>query len=232
MIAICHHIAENGGWTILATTPFMDTKAQFLPLLLHSLDLLVEKKMLTKITDDFGPTIYKRTSAFIDAWESVQKIPNSPYSKYALAPDKDAWINSAVESLDKALVEQRIKEVDFEKPDTEWAPLPVERSNPKLQEATRKLDETIAAIDADNGYNATLPEEKAYVVENLRDAVAKLKKEDTISYGYLKRKVINILDVVIRRFGKAAVGLTAQAARAAIFDWLKEIGAKVLHWLY
>ena len=106
-----------------------------------------------------------------------------------------------------------------------------QKKRQKLEKATEELDKTIAAVEADNGYNATLPEERTYVVENFKEAASRLKKDDTISYAYLKRKVIDVLDVVIGRFGKAAVGLTAQAARAAIFEWLKEIGEKVLHWI-
>jgi hypothetical protein len=58
-----------------------------------------------------------------------------------------------------------------------------------------------------------------------------LKTEDSISYGYLKRKAFDALDIVIRRFGPASLGLVAQAARAALFDWIKEIAGKAIHWL-
>ena len=101
----------------------------------------------------------------------------------------------------------------------------------KLKKVTDELEKTIEAAEADNGYAANLPEEKAFVVENLKNAVEKLKTDNSISYAYLKRKVIDTLDILIHRFGPASLGLVAQAARAALFDWLKEIGGKALHWL-
>jgi hypothetical protein len=95
-----------------------------------------------------------------------------------------------MQSVNKALKEQDIKPEEFTKPDAEWEPLPVERTSSKLQKATEELERTIEAAEADNGYAANLPEEKAFVVENLKNAVEKLKTKDSISYGYLKRKAI------------------------------------------
>jgi hypothetical protein len=198
----------------------------------YALRSLVEKKMLDEFVDDFGPTIYRPAAEFQKVWSTLKSTRDTPYYRYALDSDGDAWIRSAIRQVNIALNEHKIRDVDFQNPDSEWEPLPLERDNPKLQKATKKLDETIAAIDADNGYNATLPEEKSYVVENLKDAANKLKKDDTISYAYLKNKVIDMLDVVIRRFGQAAVGVAAQGAKDAILAWLKEIGLNLLHWLF
>jgi hypothetical protein len=184
--------------------------------------------MLVATKDEFGPTIYTRTAKFGPEWNALKKLPDTPYSRFALDPQRAEWIIAALDRVNKALEEQKIKTEDFIKPEAEWEPLPVDRKNPKLEKATEELDKTIAAVEGDNGYSATLPEERTYVVENLKEAANRLKKDDAISYAYLKRKVIDVLDVVIARFGKAAVGLTAQAA---IFDWLKELGEKVLHWI-
>jgi len=201
------------------------------PVFKNALRFLVANKMLDEFVDDFGPTVYQRTPGYSKAFELLSKTPKTPYYNYSLDSDGAAWIRSAMDKLDTALMNEPIEDVDFQNPDLEWEPLPVERDNPKLQIATKKLDEAIAAIDADNGYNATLPEEKAYVAENLKDAANKLKREDTISYAYLKQKVIDPLGSVIRRFGKAAVGLAAKVAKDAILEWLKEIGLNILHWL-
>jgi hypothetical protein len=201
------------------------------PVFWRTLEMLVEMQMLTAVKDDFGPPIYKRAPNFEKEWNKLKETPDTPYSRYALDPQSALWIIAALENVHEALKKQKIKEEDLKKPDAEWEPLPIERQDPKLQKATKELDQTIAAVEADNGYSATLPEERAFVVENLKEATERLKKEDAISYAYLKRKVIDVLDVLIRRFGKAAVGLTAQAARAALFDWLKELGGKMLHWI-
>jgi hypothetical protein len=187
--------------------------------------------MLEVIRDDFGPPLYTKTDSFAAQWAEIKKQSNTPAFKYNLDPNNDAWLTTAMAAVNKVLKEQNIKTEEFTKPDAEWEPLPVERTNRKLEKATEELEKTIKAAESDNGYAANLPEEKAFVVENLKNAVEKLKTEDSISYAYLKRKAVDALDIIIRRFGQASLGLAAQAARAALFDWLKEIGGKALHWL-
>lgn len=199
------------------------------PTFWQAIQTLLEQGMLSSEEDEFGPTIFRRASTFNEQWNALKKSQGTPYSRYALGGRQ--WIVSALENLNKALKEQKVVTVDFSKPDAEWEPLPVDRKNPNLQNATKELDKTIIAVEGDNGYSATLPEERTFVVENLREANERLKKESTISYAYLKRKVIDVLDILIRQFGKAAVGLAAQAARQAVFDWLKELGEKALHWI-
>ena len=229
-IAICAFL-EGRTEIASANTIWANVNAKNGAVYWHVLKTLVEKQILIEVKDEFGPSIFRRGPKFKDEWDGLKKVPDTPYFRFALDPQRDGWIVSAMEAVNKALEEAKIKPQDFQKIDAEWEPLPVDRTNPKLVKATEQLDETIAAVEADNGYNATLPDEKTYVVENLKDASQRLKKEDAISYAYLKRKVIDVLDIVIRRFGGAAVGLAAQAARAAIFDWLKEFGSQVLHWL-
>ncbi len=193
---------------------------------------LQEKKMLEAIPDDFGPTIFVRTDSFKDQWEEMKKDKTSPCYRYALDPQRDIWLKTALAAVNKAYKEEKIEDKDFLKPDAEWEPIPVDRADPKLQHVTRALEKTIEEVQQDNGYNATLPEEKAFVVDSLKAATEKLKRDDVVSFAYLKRKAIDVLDVIIHRFGTASVGLTAQAARAAIFDWLKSIGGQILHWLF
>ena len=102
----------------------------------------------------------------------------------------------------------KLNEKDFVKVDAEWELIPVDRADPKLKLATQALEKTIEEVEQDNGYNATIPEEKGYVVDSLKDATEKLKKGDSISFAYLQRTAINSLDILIRRFGKASIGLT------------------------
>jgi hypothetical protein len=228
-IAICAYFERND--VASSNTIWATTNARNSPVFWRALELLVERKMLTAVKDDFGPTIYQRTASFAKDWDELQKQPDTAYSRYALDPLGGQWINTAMEAVNKALEEHKIKAEDLTKPDAEWEPLPLDRQSPKLEKATKQLDETIAVVESDNGYAATLPEERAYVVENLKEASERLKTQNEISYAYLKRRVIDVLDILIRKYGKAAMGVTAQAARAAIFDWLKELGEKALHWI-
>jgi Skp family chaperone for outer membrane proteins len=197
----------------------------------HALHILVDKKMLEQITADFGPPLYRRTETFPPEWEEMKKQDRSPAYKFALDPQRTAWLANALLAVNNACDEQKITQEDFLKPEAEWEPIPIDRTDPKLQKVTEAIDKAIQAVEEDNGYNATMPEEKAFVVDSLKAATEKLKKDNAISYAYLKRKAIDTLDILIRRFGKGSVGLVAQAARAAIFDWLKDIGSQLLHWI-
>ena len=179
----------------------------------------------------WSPYLLDKTDTFPAQWTEIKKQPDTPAFKYNLDPNGEAWLVTAMQAVNKALKEQNIKIEEFAKPDAEWEPLPVERTNPKLQKATEALEKTIEAAEADNGYAANVPEERALVVENLKNAVEKLKTADSVSFAYLKRRAINTLDIIISRFGQASLGLVAQAARAALFGWLKEFSGKALHWL-
>jgi hypothetical protein len=201
------------------------------PVFWRAIAMLLEKKMLEQIPDDFGPTLYTKTERLIPEWEASKKQAGTPASKYAMDPNRGVWLVAALEAVNKACVESKLVKEDFVKPEAEWEPIPVDRTDTKIQKITDALDKTIEAVEGDNGYNATMPEEKAFVVDSLKAATAKLKNDPTISFAYLKRNAINTLDVLIRRFGKASVGLVAQAAREAIFEWLKNIGGQILNWL-
>jgi len=231
-IAICNYFSKPANSVASTHTVWGNGGIKNWPLFTHVFKTLVQKGMLKKDEDDFGPTIYIRTDKFEPEWAALKKREGTPYSRFSLDPQREVWLNAALENVNKALEEQKITAKDLEKPEAEWEPIPVDRADPRLQLVTSELDKTIAAVEADNGYNATLPEEKAFVVDSLKSANEKLKKDDAVSYGYLKRKAIDVLDVLVRRFGKASVGLAAQAARAAIFEWLKGLGADILHWLF
>jgi hypothetical protein len=230
-IAICHALTDNNSITRIILENDELRGDLYEPAYFQAVRFVVDSGLVTVVQDDFADPYLTKADHFYDNWQKLVDIPQSPYQRFFEAPDKSIWLRSAIRNLNDALRNHKITADDWNNPNLEWAPLPVERANPKLQEAIEKLDDTIRAIDADNGYNATLPAEKEYVVENLKDAATKLKKDDTISYGYLKRKVLDNLTIVMNRFGQAAVGLAAQASRDAILAWLKEIGLKVLHWL-
>jgi hypothetical protein len=110
----------------------------------------------------------------------------------------------------------------------EWQPIPIERELEVVEQLTRKLNEAIESIRSDNGYTANQPEERQFVLDGLR-AVSKRIKEDTqISVMYVREYALVPLGLVIDRFGKAATGMFAEAARKAIVEWLKQYGIDIL----
>ena len=167
-----HSFPNQNNKIASSNTLWSDAGTDHSPTFWHALKVLVDKGMLEVIPDDFGPPLYKKTDSFNAQWTELQKQSNTPAFKYNLDPKGEVWLVSAVQAVNKALKEQSIKSEDFTKPDAEWEPLPVERTNPKLQKTTEELEKTIKAAEADNGYAANLPEEKTFVVENLKHEAA------------------------------------------------------------
>jgi hypothetical protein len=111
---------------------------------------------------------------------------------------------------------------DFANPDAEWEPLPLERTDPALQRAVEAIDATLKQVREDNGYNATVPEERNYVVASLSTASQVLKSENTTSIPFVRQYILEPLSKVARRFGGAALGAVAAGARAAVIEYVKQ----------
>lgn len=92
------------------------------------------------------------------------------------------------------------------------------------------MDQAIEKIESSNGYAAEVPGERQYVLESLKTASKTLKENAQIYWMQLKVFVLEPLSRVIKRFGNAAEGVAASAARDAIHDWLKTAFSKALDW--
>lgn len=198
-------------------------------LLKHGIKIAHELGLVDVIGDEFAPNILRRRASYWDAWRKSIENEHSPFAKFEAAGDgaRD-WLRRAIDSVNHNFKELAIEEADFEQKHHEWEPIPLDRADKNLQEATKKLDETIEELRKDNGYASTHPEEKTYVLEKLR-AVSKRLKEDTqISWMYIRDFALAPLGILAQRFGRAAIGILATAARKTLTDWLKSRGINVL----
>lgn len=201
------------------------------PTFSESLNYLEKNGLITKILDDFGPPIYLRSDKFSEIWQEMREEQGTPYYKWDIDPQGNSWLSAALIEVNKALEEQNITEEDFSSPDLEWQPIPIDRPDQKLDSAIEAIDQAITEIKQDNGYSANVPGERDLVIDNLTSGISKLKNEDKVSFAYLRRMIIDPLTIVIHRFGTAALGLTATAARQALFDWLKDRSSDLIHWI-
>ena len=151
------------------------------------------------------------------------------FFKYEMAGDQDHWVREALRRLDREYARQDLQPSDFDvPPEREWEPLPLDRNDPDLQSTIEKIDETVEQVRRDNGYAAHLPEERTYVLETLSALSRKLKEATTTSVPYIRRYALEPLSMLVQRFGKAALGILASAAKEAVKEWLKKRGISIL----
>jgi hypothetical protein len=188
---------------------------------------LAEYGYIEVITDPFGPLIIRPVSDFTSRYDELSQDQNFPLFKYRAANNELDWVIRALRSVDQEYIRLKLTDADFEEfeePDKEWEPLPLERQDPQLQKAIEAVDDVAEKVRADNGYAANLPEERGYVLDNLSALSRKLKEAETISVAYLREFAFAPLTRLLRRFGPAAIGLAASVAKEALKDWLKRKG--------
>jgi hypothetical protein len=210
---------DENGYQALLTKQIVFEKA---------IEWLEELGAIEPLLDDFGPPIYRRTEEVHDIWNTLAQNRELPFYKYASVRDERNWLNSALSNLNEQYDFPEMSDDDFEDPDSEWQPLPLDRADEQLRIATESIDEVIRQVRSDNGYNATLPEESGYVLSTLRAASQSLKESTTTSLGYLRKYAFEPLAILIQRFRGAAIAVAATAAKDALIDFLKEHGVKLL----
>jgi hypothetical protein len=199
------------------------------PIVDHALGILVNAGAVEIIEDDFGPEIIKATGSLQKWWKETE-LP--AFRKFAEVVSWD-WLKTAIKSVNDTYDRLKVTNDDFSIAvvDSQWEPIPLDRKDEKLQKATAELDKAIKAIESDNGYAASVPGERNYVVSRLKEMSAALKEKAEVVWPEVKANAIDPLGRVIKRFGPAAVGVAALAARKAIVEWLKANWSRFLELL-
>jgi hypothetical protein len=202
------------------------------PVFDKAIEWLADLKVIDPLLDDFGPAIYKMTDTADQTWEQLAGDRSLPFYKYSSVRNENNWLNSALGKLNATYDELQILAIDFENPEAEWEPLPLDRDDKNLQAAIASLDEVIRQVRSDNGYSATLPEERDYVLTGLGNTLQTLKESTSTSVAYLKRYALEPIGILLQRFKSAAIAIAASAAKEALIDFLKEHGVKFLNLLF
>lgn len=180
--------------------------------------------------DDFGPPIYLARDGLDAVWNRLTDDRSIPFFRYRQLGERSAesWLHEALEEVNEQYNRLGMHPSDFELPDNEWEPIPLNREDPELIKAQETLEETIEGLRTDNGYAASLPEEKDFVISDLTDAAKKLRTDSTISRGFVEHKILRPLGRIIVRFGKASLGVLAEATKQAFLEWLRKKGITFL----
>lgn len=189
---------------------------------------LADRGMIEPILDDFGPPIYAVADAFNDMWTELTDDPDLPFHKYVRIREPDRWLRGALANLNSTYEKLHITDADFENPESDWQPLALDRSDPELQAVADALDDVIEQVRGDNGYAATVPEERNYVLAALSSTAKTLKESASTSVLYLNTFALEPLTKLIQRFKGAAIAIAAAAAKDALIEFLKQHGVKIL----
>lgn len=243
-LAIAHYLRGSSGYVTATSVigefsfevdEIPDTRFNYLEkehLLKRALDWLVEEGLISVISDPFAPAIYAQAESFTFIWSDLEKRADLPFGRFSVAPDKDAWLRDALSNINSMYLDLGVTDADFAQPDAEWEPLPLDRSEPSLDVAIKSVDATIEEVRKDNGYAAELPEEREFVLDNLKALSTKLREAKTISVAFIRTHGLDVLKKLSRRFKDGTIDIVATAARSALIDWLKTKGIKLLESLW
>lgn len=192
-----------------------------------ALGILVDRQILTRITDDFGPTVFiRQDSAFNNYKDWVSEADGIARKFDALGIQSRAWLRSALMKINKTFISEEKASFD------EWQPIPVDRSNPEYQETEKKLDEALNVIRSDNGFADTFPDERNQVVSALETGLKIFRENSTVHVTYFRAFIIDPLTAAISRLKDNAAGTAAAIAKGAAIKWLADsIGQNLPEWL-
>jgi hypothetical protein len=185
-------------------------------------------------TDVFAPTLYRASRTFDEWWrsnETAEQFHLIGRLNSLFPDDRAGFLHDALRSVNQAAWQVSPKTEDFEMgPPDEWEPIPIDRQNPAFREVQRTLEIAVREIESNNGYASAAPEERNYVVSQLTRLRDALKTETRVQWMVIKTFGIDPLAIVVKRFGKAVVGIAAAAASQALQEWLKKAATKAIEW--
>jgi hypothetical protein len=192
------------------------------------LDWMIEKGMITIHKEDFGKPHISTTRDFRSILNNLRADKESPFYTHDKSIDGDSWLKGALREISDQVSALEITKEDLETPERAWAPLPLERANPAVENAISALDKAIDEIRKSNGYAAEYPIERSYILESLDSISIKLKNSTPVSVSLVEKFGLEPLARIIRRFGNTAIGVLANTAKTALEMMVKEFSGKIV----
>lgn len=194
---------------------------------------LEEANIIRSLPDEFGPHLIVAHPNLVENRNKLYAEENSVFQKYRLAGDgRVRWLNQALLNIDRRIKGEQHKLAVSSTSLDVWEPIPLDRSDRAQEQATEALDRIIEGLRGDNGYAATNAQEKAFVQDKLSAVTKRLKEDSQISWMYLLEFAFKPLEIVVKRFGGAAIGIAASAAKDSLAAWLKSKGVSFLDDLF
>lgn len=199
------------------------------------------------IHDPFGPTIWQTTEQLEELSDSLERNPSSVFFRASASGDPRGWLQEALQKLNVTADELKVTKDDFiaeamsdfavralrsgkEPEEDEWAPITLDQASPAVAEATKKLSAATDAIEQDNGYSVTHPQERDAVVQDLKGGLEKFKS-GVVSIGWLRRTAF-ALKTAGMRFANTVKGQVIDGALMAIKEMVKKHASTALEYLW
>jgi hypothetical protein len=183
---------------------------------------LTDHDMIIAFTDPFGPPVFNKGGTFDSQWNDLCKNER-PFQNAHRSGDPVRWTYEALSAVYLEYIRLGIQPSDFENPEREWTPIPLDRNDEALQTAIVSLDKTITEVEQSNGYASEHTEERNFVLDNLRMLSQRLKSAGAISVSYVRAHGLNVLKRLQDRFIDTSIGEGATEARNAIVHWLHQV---------
>ncbi len=183
---------------------------------------LVDRDMILAYTDPFGPPVYNKGDIFDSQFNELGES-DRPFANARRSGNPANWTREALIAVHREYIRLGIRPSDFESPERDWQPIPLDRQDEALQAAIVSLDKTITEVEQSNGYASEHAEERNFVLDNLRMLSQRLKGAGTISIAYVRTHGLSVLKRVQDRFVDTAIGEGAKETVKAIVHWLHEI---------
>lgn len=196
-------------------------------LLQFAIAVLVKKGAIEALLDPFGPSQFKdgpKLSAYMDEQRADTA---SPLFKAEVSGDVRDWLHTALARLNMVCRELEVSADDWRDPEGEWEPIPLDQESETLKAANKALSDTIVQVEQNNGYAASYPEERKFILDNLKLLSSTLKTAATTSFNYVKVHGLRVLQKLQERFGAALIGEAAKETAKALWALIRE-GAKAI----
>jgi hypothetical protein len=195
-----------------------------------AVEWLLSNNLVSVRHDPFGPPIFTRSQNFDTIFGEICGDGTLPFFNFAASGLSNSWLIPALHSVENHYTNLKITEEDFDNPDRDWEPIQIDPDESEARRAVEELKRVIDDVRSDNGYSATYPHERDYVLQGLSSTVEKFES-CTISAGYV-RLALDRLSILGRRFAGSAKEALFTGAKVALVEFAKKHFGQILNYLW
>jgi hypothetical protein len=173
---------------------------------------------------DFGDAIILQAGDLHSTLEQLAEPKGAYRTFFRAGQHRERWLFTALDKVKSEAIRLDIQDSDFDNPEADWSPIPIDRDQPETKAVIAAVEDAAEKLRSDNGYAATKPAERQYVMDGLSMFLKRMKESGTVSIPYIRQYAIDPLTKAFKSLGRSATGLVVEVARAEIKAWLLKQG--------